>query len=37
VAAMTDVELADYRLLLQELKGLMPAEAPKAIEGVVTR
>jgi hypothetical protein len=37
VAAMTDVELEDYRELLQELKALMPAEAPKVIEGIVTR
>jgi hypothetical protein len=30
--AMTDAELADYRNLLAELKALMPAEVPKAIE-----
>jgi hypothetical protein len=31
-AAMADVELNDYRLLLQELKALMPAKAPEAID-----
>jgi hypothetical protein len=29
---MTDVKLADYRLLLQELKLLMPAKASEAVE-----
>jgi hypothetical protein len=31
VAAMSDVELEDYRQLLRELRELLPAEAPKAI------
>jgi hypothetical protein len=37
VAAISDAELNDYRLLLQELKALMPAEAPKVINGIVAR
>jgi hypothetical protein len=35
VAAMTDVELDDYRQLLRELKALLAEEAPKVIEGMV--
>ena len=34
VSSMIDAELADYRNLLAELKGLLPRE-PKAIEGQV--
>jgi hypothetical protein len=34
---MSDAELADYKQLLMELKGILPADAPKAIEGIVTR
>jgi hypothetical protein len=37
VAAMSDVELDDYRQLLRELKALLPEEASKVIEGIVTR
>ena len=37
VAAMTDVELDDYRQLLPKLKALLPEEAPKVIEGIVAR
>ena len=36
VAAMSDVELADYDQLVRELKALMPEEAPKVIEGIIT-
>ena len=34
---MTDAELDDERRFLRELKEFLPAEAPKAIEGIVAR
>jgi hypothetical protein len=36
VAAMTDVELEDYRQSLRELNSLLPEEVPKVIEAIVT-
>ena len=35
--AMTEVELGDCQQLLRELKALLPAEAPKVIEGIGAR